>query len=55
MKITYKCPHAKTGKEMKVICSKTDQLCAFQFFMRCKGWYQNTDMAQQCLLREEKK
>lgn len=48
MKIRLDCPHAVTGKQMRVYCTKTGGLCAFQYFKACKGWWVNSPGAAGC-------
>lgn len=53
MVIKHDCPYAKTGEMMRVYC-KDGQLCAFQYFKSCKGWWTNTPAAQNCKKRSKK-
>jgi len=53
MKLTPTCPVGKYRSDMKIVCTKDNMLCAFQFFKQCKGWWANTESAAKCLKREE--
>ena len=54
MKIKLDCPHAYHGERMKVFCKKRGDLCLFQYFKNCKGWWVNSPSAGECLIRKEK-
>lgn len=54
MKITFDCPHAYHGELMRVYCRKTGELCLFQYFKNCKGWWVNSPSAANCPIRKEK-
>lgn len=53
MKVSPTCPLGKYTKDMKIVCTKVDNLCAHQFFRQCKGWWANTEQADRCPLREK--
>lgn len=55
MKINLSCENAKHDSRMRVVCTKTNNLCAFQYFKRCKGWCDLTAGAADCIVRKEKK
>lgn len=52
MKIRLSCEFAKHGDRMRVICTKTGNLCAYQYYRQCKGWFELTDGAAGCLMRK---
>lgn len=54
MKIHLDCPHAYHGERMRVFCRKTNDICLFQFYRNCKGWWVNSPSAANCLMRKEK-
>lgn len=54
MNIKLDCPHAEHGNMMRVYCKKTGEVCAFQYFKSCKGWWANSPSAANCLIRKEK-
>lgn len=55
MKIKIECPYAKYDEKMRLMCSKSNDLCANQRWMPCKGWSVLTDWAADCPLRKEAK
>lgn len=54
MKIQLDCPQAQHGDMMRVYCKKTGELCLFQYFKNCKGWWVNSPSAARCQIRKEK-
>ena len=53
MKIELSCPHARhEAGTMRVICKKINGYCAHQYYKRCKGWWNLTDQAKDCPVRE---
>ena len=55
MKIELDCPFAYHGDMMRVYCKKRNgEICLFQFFRNCKGWWVNSPTAKQCPIRKEK-
>ena len=53
MQVKTDCPFGKYGAGMKILCTKDENLCAFQYFRSCKGWWANTESAAGCLKRKE--
>ena len=53
MKVKTECPFGKYGQGMKIVCTRDEKLCAFQYYRQCKGWYANTESAAGCLKRKE--
>lgn len=53
MKIKLDCPFAYHGEYMRVYCKKNGELCRHQFYRNCKGWWVNSPVAKDCLLRKE--
>lgn len=54
MKINIECPNGRYDSEMRIICSKDNEPCAFQYYRTCKGWWVLTDGAETCLRRVQK-
>lgn len=50
MKPKILCENAKTKKGI-LVCSKSDEPCAFQTYRRCRGWWENTEGARKCKRR----
>jgi len=55
MKINLPCEYANHDSRMRIVCKKTGNLCAFQYYRRCKGWCEMTAGAAGCIVRKEKK
>lgn len=55
MKVSPTCPLGKYTKDMKIVCTKDEMLCGFQYYRSCKGWWANTENAAKCLKKEETK
>lgn len=54
MKIALDCPYAVHGDMMRVYCTKQGgNICLFQHFKNCKGWWVNSPTAAKCKLRLE--
>lgn len=54
MKIKIECPYAKYDEKMRLMCSKSNDLCANQRWKPCKGWSVLTEWAADCPSRKEK-
>ena len=53
MKIKLECPYAYHGDRMRVRCKANNgELCLFQFYKSCKGWWINSPGAAGCLIRK---
>lgn len=56
MKIELSCKYAEYDSRMRIRCRKAEgELCAHQYFKRCKGWCVLTEGAGSCPLRKESK
>lgn len=55
MKVTLECPYAFHGEKMRVFCkANNNQLCLWQYYKSCKGWWVNCQPAAAgCLIRKE--
>lgn len=54
MKINLDCPHAVHGDRMRVFCkANNNQICLWQYYKSCKGWWVNSPAAAECLIRKE--
>lgn len=55
MKINLECPYAYHGEKMRVFCrANNNQLCLWQYYKSCKGWWVNCpEAAAGCLIRKE--
>lgn len=54
MKINIGCDNAKFNAQMRIICTKINDLCGHQRFKPCKGWCVLTEGAKDCTLKKEK-
>ena len=53
MQVTLECPQAEYRAEMVIWCRRTEEICAFQYFKACKGWWALTGQADGCRLRNQ--
>lgn len=52
MNIKLDCPYARHGDMMRVYCERQDgEICPFQYFKNCKGWWVNSPAAKACKIR----
>ena len=47
------CPNAKYGAGMVIWCKYTGNVCAHQYYKKCKGWYVESEGAKTCPGREK--
>lgn len=53
MKLELKCEYGKyESGTMKINCQKAGGRCAHVYFKRCKGWWEQTDQAKDCPMRQ---
>lgn len=53
MNLTLDCPRAEYREGMRIYCRATDDLCAHQRYLICKGWCVLTDQAGRCPVRRD--
>ena len=55
MKIHLDCPYAYHGDKMRLFCkANNNELCVWQYYKSCKGWWVNCpEAAAGCLIRKE--
>ena len=46
------CENAKYISGMMIWCQKTQDYCAFQYYMPCKGWFALTPSWAGCTMRD---